>query len=326
MLRLVLLVLCLIAALPARAQQAGADYKQLVERAVKAQQAGEYPRAIELFRAAHQLEPSARTLRGLGVSEFLAGDFVSAIAHLEAALAHPTKPLGADLRASVNELLERARARVARYELTTEPAGAAVQVDAGERIAAGVLVLAPGSHALTVGAEGYEPQTLALEAAAGGREALTVTLQPVAPAMPEVAVQAPPVQLASPLPPVQLPPAELAPTVDRKPVSARMKRTKWALFTIGSASAATVLGLTIMGIHRTHDVEDACGTKPTHKAQQKCADGEGKAKNIPTLKGAVIATAAVSGLSLGGALGLWVVELRANRGSGSASLSVGRTF
>ena len=44
------------------------DYQAAVRQAVAELEAGHYPEALALFREAHELSPSARTLRGLGLA------------------------------------------------------------------------------------------------------------------------------------------------------------------------------------------------------------------------------------------------------------------
>ena len=64
------------------------------------------------FSEAHALEPNARTLRGMGVAAFQAGNLEQAVIDLSASLEHPTKPLEGELRAAVVALLAEAQAKL----------------------------------------------------------------------------------------------------------------------------------------------------------------------------------------------------------------------
>jgi tetratricopeptide (TPR) repeat protein len=303
MLRRLLLLLCLLPAWPLQAQEAQPDYAGLVRDAVLAQQAGDYAQAIAMFQAAHQLSPNARTLRGLGVAEFLAGDPVAAIGHLEAALVHPEKPLDPELRTAVEELLQRARAMVASYRLETSPEGVTAQLDGAAPVPAqGLsLVLAPGEHTLVLAVEGYQSQRLALAATAGTREVLRVALAPI-PAEPVVL---PPVVQRAPEPPAQ--PAPL-PTPAEPPRAQRVRIAKWATLALGGAALAGTFGTMLAGGLRANAIEDTC-------TDAACTDADVRRQtrkaNIAGLERAFFVTSSVAAAALGSALGLWVVELRA---------------
>src|SRR5262245_44373834 len=78
----------LIAASSGAAQSAApakepAGYRQIVSRAVREFDAGNYAEARGLFNRAHELQPNARTHLGLGLAEFELRNYGTSIDHLE---------------------------------------------------------------------------------------------------------------------------------------------------------------------------------------------------------------------------------------------------
>ncbi|MFT3925573.1 MAG: hypothetical protein QM778_23740 [Myxococcales bacterium] len=114
LLRLLVLTFALLTVYRASGTALAQDsaYTRLVNEAILAQQEGAFARARQLFAEAHTLEPNARTLRGMGVSAFQAGDLRQAVVDLSASLEHPIKPLDDELRAAVMALLAEAQARL----------------------------------------------------------------------------------------------------------------------------------------------------------------------------------------------------------------------
>ena len=138
----------------------GVDYESAVERALSANAAHDYATAKRYMEHAHALEPSARTLRGLGIIAYGEGDKVGALRRFEAALAEQTKPLPESLRASVAKLLVEVYAQLGRYELESAP-DAQLSVDdrPAERDAQGRVLLTRGTHKLSL-REGASVRTL----------------------------------------------------------------------------------------------------------------------------------------------------------------------
>lgn len=307
----VLFLLCVLPAWTLHAQEpASQDYATLVREAVLAQQDGDYGRAIALFQAAHQRSPNARTLRGLGVAEFLAGQPVSAIAHLEAALTHPEKPLDAELRKAVEELLVRARSQVASYRLETSPEGVMAVVDGGEpQPARGLsLVLAPGEHELVLSVEGYLSETLELKAQAGTREVLRVALAPeLAQAQtPVPSLSLVPAPLAAKPTPSPAPPLPHVPSVREE----RMRRAKWATLAVGAAGAITASVLLFTAARRSGAINEQLRSECQNKDCAAYKAREEERARLDGLRTGFIVSTSVAGAALGSSLGLWLVELR----------------
>src|SRR4051794_41142067 len=83
------------------------EYHALAARAVAAFDAGHFAEARALFLRAHELWPSARTLRTLGMTAFDLQMYPEALRELQAALADQRRPLDAAQRTQVAELIKR---------------------------------------------------------------------------------------------------------------------------------------------------------------------------------------------------------------------------
>jgi hypothetical protein len=167
---------------PAQATAQTSEYDDLVLRALTAYDAGRWAEARGLFERAHALDPTARTLRTIGMAAFNQGDLLAALQNLEAALVDPRKPLTDEQRTHVLGLIDRANRQVGRYRLRLEPAGAALLVDGKAPVLVGgdEVVLMPGHHELRLSADGYAPQTRVMEVQAQDRAPLEWSLAPAA--------------------------------------------------------------------------------------------------------------------------------------------------
>lgn len=142
---------------PAHAEDAAADskeYTQTIEQAVEQFRAREFTRARELFEAAHERQPSARTLRGLGLTDFESGRYALAVSELEASLKDPRKPLDPQQRSEVQAVIAHARGFVGTLELQVTPRDAAIRVD-GQPANGDSLQLDAGTHVVRASAAGY---------------------------------------------------------------------------------------------------------------------------------------------------------------------------
>lgn len=155
----------------ARAQE---DYATLIREALVEYNAGNWEEAHLLFKRAHAIRPSARTLRGMGLANYERRSYVAAIRDLEASLSSSESPLSADQRATTERALARARQYAAIYTLEV-PAGVAVLIVDGQRIALPEdrrVSLDPGKHVLSVKTESGETIERDIEAMAGARQEL----------------------------------------------------------------------------------------------------------------------------------------------------------
>jgi tetratricopeptide (TPR) repeat protein len=177
------------------AQTETPEYQALIDRAVTEYEAHNFAEARALFTDAHAVNPNARTLRGLGMVAFELKDYPESITRLDAALASRVKPLDGDLRKQTEELLARANAFVARYELDIKPALASSRIIVDGvplEIATGqALTLAVGEHVLEVQAPGYQEEKRALNVTGGEAQRIVIELQPIQ-AAPALATSAQP--------------------------------------------------------------------------------------------------------------------------------------
>lgn len=145
-----------------------AGYREAIDGAIHEYEAGRFSEAHALFETANNLYPNARSLRGLGMTEFELRNYPASIAYLERALRAPVKPLTAELRAETEELLTKARAFVGKLLVDVKPADATLRLnDARIDLAEDhTLTLIAGDYELHASAPGYDPETRKLHVTA----------------------------------------------------------------------------------------------------------------------------------------------------------------
>ncbi|HKP61077.1 MAG TPA: tetratricopeptide repeat protein [Polyangiales bacterium] len=228
---------------PQQARGETPDYDALIAQASAAYGEKRYEQARDLFEQAHVLQPSARTLRGLGLTAFALDRHAQARQELESALADPRKPLPREQRREVNDVLAWMKQRLGALRLELSPEHALALVDDKAAIA-GLNLFELGEHVLSVRATGYvnQEQRFVLE-----REVpleLRIQLQPQPPAAVAVAEPAPP-----PAPPVQLQPA-LA-VRDEAPAKSESGSvfSRWWFWTIAGVVVATTVVAVVVASH-----------------------------------------------------------------------------
>jgi hypothetical protein len=133
-----------------------AAYREAINSALEEIQLGNFTEAREQFARAHALFPNARSLRGLGISEFELKHYAVAVDHLSAALASDVRPLEGKLRHDTETLLERANSYTGELRLSVSPKTATFILDGGgERPLSDRLRLDVGDHALEFRAPEY---------------------------------------------------------------------------------------------------------------------------------------------------------------------------
>jgi len=241
----------------ALAQSAAAEppgYREAIDEAIAEYAAGRYPEARALFMRAHTLQPSARTLRGLGMAEFELRNYVEAARMLQQALSSQERTLDGDLRTATQALLTRAQGFVGRYALVLTPPSLKLSINnVPARLEPdGTLMLSIGDHALRAEADGYLPVSHTLRVNGGENTTLNISLER-APAPVAVAPVA--------TPPAQPPPPAVTPTSPTQPrddESSSVLASPWfwtvaAVVVVGAGVGVTLLVLS----------EDA-GVEPTH--------------------------------------------------------------
>jgi len=133
------------------------EYDRLLKEALGEFKLGNWTEARALFERAHELKPSARTLRAIGLSAFEEKSYAEAVAYLTAALTDQRRPLTDDQRKEAEYALKRSLGYIAQYELEISPEGAEVLIDSRKPIILdGKLLLDPGKYQLEVTADGYQ--------------------------------------------------------------------------------------------------------------------------------------------------------------------------
>ena len=181
----------------------GAAYRKAIKEGVAEYEARHFEEARSLFRRAHELNPNARTFRGLGMTSFELRDYVAAVRNLSAALRDEHKPLSPEQRTDAQELLERSRMFVDVYTLKVTPREARVLVDgrAPEFEPDGTLLFGFGTHTVEVKATGMTSRSLAVNVRGGDRKELALALEPAPAARPSTPPPTPPAQVAVKAPP-----------------------------------------------------------------------------------------------------------------------------
>jgi tetratricopeptide (TPR) repeat protein len=163
----VTLGLCAVAAAPSRADEArdpgssptaeSPEYDRLLKEALAEFQLGNWTEARAMFERAHELKPSARTLRAIGLSAFEEKSYAEAVAYLTAALSDQRRPLTDAQRKEAEYAIKRSLGYIAQYELEISPENADVRIDSRKPIILdGKLLLDPGKYQLEVTADGYQ--------------------------------------------------------------------------------------------------------------------------------------------------------------------------
>lgn len=162
-----------------KASQESAAYRKAIREGVEEFDRGNYPEARSAFTRAHELSPSARTYRALGLVAFELRNYGETVELLEAALASREKPLDDAQRKSTEELLARARRLIARVHLDVSPSPSKVLVDGVpvELSEGQVLVLQVGDHVIEVFASGYMPERRAVRVSGGEELKLAVQMR-----------------------------------------------------------------------------------------------------------------------------------------------------
>lgn len=158
-----------------------AEYQQLISDALSEYDRGSWEESAALFRRAHELRPSARTLRGLGLAVFEARRYPESIRFLTEALTDSRRPLTPKQREEVEATLERARLFVGYLRVTLDPADAKLTINGqdAQPSSDGTVITDIGWIDLEVKAEGRETLNRRVRMNAGDHEELTLKLRPL---------------------------------------------------------------------------------------------------------------------------------------------------
>jgi tetratricopeptide (TPR) repeat protein len=310
---------------PAAQSPAADDYEAVVQSAVAEFGAGHYLEARAQFMKAHELRPTARTLRGLGLAEFELGRYAQAMRMLRRALIDVRNPLTDVHRAEAEKLIERAAAYVARYRISREPSSAELLVD-GEPVAllGDELVLDIGQHRLLARAPGHTDKALAIDVRGGEQDSLHFVLERASATAPAIVVPSEPAGDTPPIAQADRAPEDRGPEDDVTPLAT------WGLVAAG-ASALSFGGAILawrLGVPAEERWNsDAC-LVGNRTREENCREDREAAESAQTWTivglaagGALAVTAAVllltgakaeqpsdSGLACGGASSAWGIE------------------
>lgn len=225
------------------------DYAMLVSEALREFKEQNWPESRALFRRAHALRPSARTLRGLGMVCYEMRDYAAATRHLTAALQSEERPLTAAQRRELAPLLNRARGFVAHYTLDIAPADASVMLDGAVagREPDGSILVGLGEHKLEVSHADHVAQVRWLQVEGGEQQTLHIELQS------KQALQLAVARASDPEP------RPLEPAPDR----AKQRGLRWSWVTL-AASAALGAGTAVVwfrGQSKLDDLQRGCDAR-----------------------------------------------------------------
>ncbi len=155
-------------------------YRNLIAEAVNEYKRGNWEETRSLFQKAHELKPSARTLRGMGMASFEARRYVEALLALQESLFETRKPLTERQRSEVESLLERAKLFVGSFALRMQPDAATISVDGRQAVVQeGRLLLNPGQREIVAKAQGYETLIRRVAVDGGSSRTLELILRPL---------------------------------------------------------------------------------------------------------------------------------------------------
>jgi len=157
------------------------SYRALIDDAVAEYDAHHFEESRALFRRAHQLAPSARTWRGIGMAAFELRDYVKSLRALEASLVDSRSPLTGAEREEVQALVARARVFVGHFVIHLLPKEAVLSIDdAPTTLDDGdILMLESGHHVLTAAADDRRTETREINVVGGERREISIILPPM---------------------------------------------------------------------------------------------------------------------------------------------------
>jgi hypothetical protein len=299
-----------------------AEYQQLISDALDEYERGSWEEAAALFRRAHELVPSSRTLRGMGLATYEARRYAESLYYLRDALADTRRPLNNKQRAEVEATLQRAKLFVGSLRLLVEPSDAQVTINgrAFKREPDGSVFTDSGWLDVEASADGYETMLKRVRMSAGDRQelALHLTSERSAAAQSSVEQPAPQLRAAAPAPLAAAPESALSSSSVGTPDNGNALRT-WKWVTAGAAVVALGAGGTMLAIQKIKapDYEAECV-----RAANPPADCESRR----TMLGTTLWAGSITGLALGGALTalsvtLFALDAHQSRADASPALS-----
>lgn len=279
---------------PPQRRPAGAtaepEVKTILREAVQEFDLGNWTEARALFERAHELQPTARTFRAIGLSAFEEKSYAAAVWNLSQSLTDNRNPLDAGQRSKVEDVLRRARGFVAEYKLELKPAAAQLTVDGRKpTLLEGKLLLDPGDRLIQLSAPGHQSSERHVSARPNENGFLHIALSP------EVVAQAP---AGEPATNAELPAPQPAPKSTTDPRFGTQQIVGMAVAGAGVASLAVSLGFVI----RAKNKRDASGCDgadcPPDQKSNRLNDQALLAGNVSTVTVIVGAAAVGTGAFL----------------------------
>ena len=266
-------------------------YEITVSEALREYERGRWEEAAALFRRAHEQNPSARTLRGLGLSVYEARHYPDAIRFLSESLSDTRRPLTPKQREEVTATIERAKLFVGYLKLTVEPPTASATINGQpiHRDDQGMIVTDTGWLDVEISAHHYKTMLRRIQINPGDKQALVVRLEPEN----DLQVRADPVPAPAPKPTYE-------PTPTPEKSSSALGTWKW--ITAGGAIAGIATGT---GFLIAQKVGAASYEKDCIQAMSPASDCEQR----KTLLGSTLWTGSIIGYAVGGALAAASVTL-----------------
>jgi hypothetical protein len=271
----------------ARAQEeaGSSEYRTLIDQALSEFGHKNWPEARVLFRRAHELNPNARTLRGMGLTSYEMRDYVNAVLQLSAALEEKRQPLTEAQRKECEQLLARSRTFVGAYALTLEPAQAVITLDGATpvRDGAGRVLVPFGEHTFKASAPDYLDETHKLSVQGGEQSELTITLRK--PQLASAAAVEPP---ANPFGKRSTP----------EPVRVKTGGLKYSYVALGATAAfgAAAVGTWFAGQGKLDDLDRDCAERAT--GATPCVRGGVDTGGVKTLERTTNALLGLTGAAL----------------------------
>lgn len=318
-------VLCVLCARPQHAhaqakhaskgdESSSAEYQRTVHQALEEYQTGNYGEMYAAMRRAHELEPNARTLRGMGIAAFELKNYTLALVNLRAALVDTRKPLTAQMLAEVRDVIRRAELYVDTITLAVTPSNAEITVDGDVPTLDehGALLVTLGKRELRASLAGYTTAQRTLTVVGGEARQVSITLAAASAADHAAA----PTAATTPILPVASVHADGAAT-SSDPQDAHGSQRTWAYVAFAGAGAFAIgsaVALVVRENAAVHYNSMACAGN----RRQKCPDDYDRAHLTQTL--GIVGAVTAGALALTGVI-LLVTEPNADERTASAEAS-----
>lgn len=267
------------------------EYQAFVSQALQAYEAGRFAEARTSFRRAHEIQPTARTLRTIGMCSFNLGDYIDALRNLDAALSDGRKPLSAEQRDHAVDLIAQSQGHVGRFKVRLSPPNATLWVDGRPpaRLVSGEVLLEPGRRELLVQADGHQPNRSTLRVDGGDRATLEFRLEP----------DSEPAVAAAPGTPVSETPAA-ADVTDHASTGTTSAQPVLGYVALGIAGASLIgFGITTgLAAEKSSDLDERCDGRRCAPAYHDDVDSYDRYKLLSTITLIGAATFAVAGTLL----------------------------